>query len=362
MEIKRRIVFMKCKKITGIILIASLLFTGCSKDAHVDVTSAPSVSETITETTLNSETLASTSETLGKFEFNPHVYSAQLAKSVPQEHWDAFYNLCDALRKGENTFNCSSEEAYKWCTDATVLCCMFPAAGLKIEAKSEDGSKAFENGTGKITYKMPKEDWLKRQSDFESMILDIINSNVETDDTDYEKALKLYLYIAYNYDYENKVVEVDNYVYKTFTKKIGQCINFAAVYAYLLMQVGVDALACGTHEGTDHAWTYVTINGKGYHIDTTWALKSCYPGMEYIYLDYFMMSDEERNSDGCLISGLVVDTLPGYWVSNSTVSYAATDNTYNIRKYCTFLSLDEEKKIVRYSTEDNEIREFKYDI
>ena len=209
---------------------------------------------------------------------------------------------------------------------------------------------------------MPKEDWLKRQSDFEALIVDIINSNVETDDTDYEKALKLYLYIANNYDYEYEVKEEDNYVYKTFTKKLGQCINYAAVYAYLLLQVGVDGLACGTFDGSCHAWTYVVINGKGYHIDTTWALKSTYNGIEYVYLDYFMMSDAERNSDNCLVQDLTVDVLPGFWVNRGTVSYAATDNHYNIRSYCGFLSLDEENKIVRYVDMYNEIHEFHYDI
>ena len=185
---------------------------------------------------------------------------------------------------------------------------------------------------------------------------------VESGDTDYEKALKLYLYIANNYDYEYEVIQEDNYVYKTFTKKVGQCINFAAVYGYLLLQVGVDGLACGTYDGTCHAWTYVVINGKGYHIDTTWALKSCYPGVEHVYLDYFMMSDEERNNDNCLIKDLTVDVLPGYWVSRTNASYAATDNHYNIRSYCGFISLDEENKIVHYVDMNNEPHEFHYDI
>ena len=357
---------MNTKKIIGIILAASMLLSGCNTGKTVpSASSSEETSQTLDKivfTDAETESETTVSETKGVFEFNPHVYSGQLSKTIPQEYWDAFYNLCDALRKGEDTFDCATEEAYKWSTDSTTLCCLFPAAGLKVEGKTEDGSPAFENGKGKITYKMSKEDWLKRQADFEAMIVDIINSNVETDDTDYEKALKLYLYIANNYDYEYEVIQEDNYVYKTFTKKVGQCINFAAVYGYLLLQVGVDGLACGTYDGTCHAWTYVVINGKGYHIDTTWALKSCYPGVEHVYLDYFMMSDEERNNDNCLIKDLTVDVLPGYWVSRTNASYAATDNHYNIRSYCGFISLDEENKIVHYVDMNNEPHEFHYDI
>ena len=176
------------------------------------------------------------------------------------------------------------------------------------------------------------------------------------------KALKLYLYIANNYTYEHQVVEWDNYIYKTFMKKTGQCINFGSAYAYLLLQVGVDAEGVGTTEGMNHAWTYVTINGKGYHIDSTWALKSERPGTEYVYMDYFLMSDAERNYDGCLISGLVVDILPGYWASRTSVSYAATDNKYNLRNYCGFVSLDEENKVVHYVDTNNNPQEFHYDI
>lgn len=353
---------MKSKKTIALVLASMILISGCS--AKTDIQSEPAVTSS-SETTIEPIKFDETSETTAekaKFEFNPHVYSAQLGKSVSKEKWDALYNLCDALRAGETTFKCESEEAYKWAMDDTVLCCLFPAAGLKVDTKMEDGSPAFENGTGKIHYKMDIQEYLKRQADFEVLILDMINSSVEKDDTDYEKALKLYLYVAENFTYEHEVEEVDNYVYKTFTRKKGQCINYAAVYAYLLLQVGVDALPAGTFDGLCHAWTYVVINGKGYHIDTTWALRSEYPGIESVYLDYFMMSDAERDADNCLVKGLTVDILPGYWVSNQDVSYKAEDNHYNLRSLCRFVKLDEENKILHYIDMEDKPHEFHYDI
>lgn len=306
-------------------------------------------------------------EPLQLFEFNPHVYSPHLAKSVAQDYWDSLYNLCDALREGKTSFKCSSQKAYDWCTDITVLCDLFPAAALRIEAKSEDGSPAFKDGIGKIRYKVPVGDFLKRQSDFEEMIEEIINSNVEYDDTDYEKALKLYLYMARNYDYDHNPDSndaSDNYVMKTFIRKTGKCINFAAVYSYLLLQVGVDSLSIGCSETMDHEWAYVTINGKGYHIDPTWALHSSWEDLkgDEVYLDYFMMDDENRNDDGLHVDDLMVDILPEYWANRVSVSYAATDDHYNIRYYYIFDSLDEENKILKYTDNEGNIYEFKYDI
>lgn len=355
---------MNTKKIIGIMLASVILLSGCNTGKPVQTeSSSEETSQTLEKIVITeSETETSATETKGKFEFNPHVYSAHLAKTVDQDRWDALYNLCDALRAGETTFKCASEEAYKWATDITVLCCTFPAAGLQIDAKSSDGSPAFENGTGKITYKTSVEDWLKREKDFEDMIVDIINSNVETDDTDYEKCLKLYLYIANNYTYEHEVVMDDNYIYKTFKRKTGQCVNFAGTYAYLLMQVGVDAESVGTGDGMNHAWTYVTINGKGYHIDTTWALKSERPDADKIFLDYFLMSDEDRNNDGCYVSGLTVDILPGYWASRTSVPYTATDKQYNLRYGCLYVSLDEENKVLHYLNSDGNPAELHYDI
>ena len=355
---------MKSKKIIGILLVAAALLSGCNNGGPAQTSAGSTETSQTVEKIVFTESEPETSETesKGKFEFNPHVYSAHLAKTVDQDKWDALYSLCDALRAGESTFKCASQEAYNWATDITVLCCTFPAAGLQIEAKSSDGSPAFENGVGKITYKTSIEEWLKREKEFEDMIVDIINSNVETDDTDFEKALKLYLYVANNYTYEYEVVQDDNYIYKTFKRKTGQCVNFSSAYAYLLLQVGVDAEGVGTGEGMNHAWTYVTINGKGYHIDTTWALKSERPETDKIYLDYFMMSDEERNTDGCYVSGLTVDILPGYWASRTSVPYTATDKTYNLRNNCFFVSLDEENKVLHYEDQNGNQYEMHYDI
>ena len=341
-------------------LAVSFLISGCNKGK----TEATDISGVAGQTAASDITTSSQTETTASepFEFNPHVYSGKIAERIPQDYWDAFYNLCDALRKGEDTFGCSSQEAYNWATDVSVLCDLFPPAGAKIEGKSTDGSPAYENGTGKIHYNMPVEDFLKRESDFEVLITDILNSTIEKDDTEYERALKLYLYVAKNYVYDYSLIENlsndENYVFACFKEKKGQCVNFASVYAYLLLQAGIDAVSYRIYEELCHAWTYAVIDGKGYHIDTTWALQA--DGIEGVYLDYFMMSDKERIADGCTLTDPNVTLLPECSVNKTNVKFDAKDGQYCIRDYCKFVSLDEEKKIVHYTDLYGEPKEFCY--
>ena len=341
-------------------LAVSFLISGCNKGK----TEATDISGVAGQTAASDITTSSQTETTASepFEFNPHVYSGKIAERIPQDYWDAFYNLCDALRKGEDTFGCSSQEAYNWATDVSVLCDLFPPAGAKIEGKSTDGSPAYENGTGKIHYNMPVEDFLKRESDFEVLITDILNSTIEKNDTEYERALKLYLYVAKNYVYDYSLIENlsndENYVFACFKEKKGQCVNFASVYAYLLLQAGIDAVSYRIYEDLCHAWTYAVIDGKGYHIDTTWALQA--DGIEGVYLDYFMMSDKERIADGCTLTDPNVTLLPECSVNKTNVKFDAKDGQYCIRDYCRFVSLDEEKKIVHYTDLYGEPKEFCY--
>ena len=354
---------MKNKRILCLVLAVSFLISGCNK-GKTEATDKTDISGVAGQTAASDITTSSQTETTASepFEFNPHVYSGKIAERIPQDYWDAFYNLCDALRKGEDTFGCSSQEAYNWATDVSVLCDLFPPAGAKIEGKSTDGSPAYENGTGKICYNMPVEDFLKRESDFEVLITDILNSTIEKDDTEYERALKLYLYVAKNYVYDYSLIENlsndENYVFACFKEKKGQCVNFASVYAYLLLQAGIDAVSYRIYEELCHAWTYAVIDGKGYHIDTTWALQA--DGIEGVYLDYFMMSDKERIADGCTLTDPNVTLLPECSVNKTNVKFDAKDGQYCIRDYCRFVSLDEEKKIVHYTDLYGEPKEFCY--
>ena len=295
------------------------------------------------------------------FTFNPHEYSAKIAESYSEDYWTSFYNLCDALRVGDDTFECASKEIYEWCLDDVTLCQLFPAACMKVTGKSNDGTVPFENGIGRIYYNMPKEDFVKREAEFEECVTKVINDNVKSSYSDFEKCLFLYDYMESNftYNYDWPYFGDDGADYYCFMNKTGICCELSGVYAYLLRQVGVDAIQFDCSESLDHSWTYVIIDGKGYHIDPTWALKADSPSEE-LYLDYFMMSQKDREEDDFDFSDTQVGLLPEYFVSQSDKTFPADDETYSCLRYAFLKDIDTDKNTLHYEY-GGEIYELKYE-
>lgn len=277
--------------------------------------------------------------------FNPHLYSPMLSAFYPQEWWDSFYNLCDALREGRSSFACVSQEAYDWCMDEVTLADLFPAACVVVKGESDDGSAPYEDGVGKIHYRIPPEDYVVRQADFEALIEEILNRVLEPDDTDFEKCLKLYAYMASEYTYGDIFNENEGYTYTTLVHKEGVCENLSGVYVYLLLQVGVDALNVGCFEGIQHAWTYLILDGEGYYTDPTWAL---HEEGEALSLTYFLNSEETRNAFGLPTDDLTAGMVPGFWLSRTDTKLPATSEAYGCLLWSEFVSLDEEEKILYY--------------
>ena len=283
--------------------------------------------------------------------FNPHLYVPILDGDVPQEYWDSFYNLCDALRAGETTFACASMEAYKWATDPVTLTELFPPACTKIEGESRDGSVPFENGIGKIFYQMPAEEYVERQARFEALVVDVLNTCLEPDDDAFEKCLKLFDYMSanYSYQYDFQAQMSDGANYLAYTTGKGQCIELASVYAYYLLQAGVEALQVGCNNPEmAHAWTYTVIDGRGYHTDPTWSLREPEAGEE-LGLYYFLMTDERRKDSGCAVDDLTVPLLPRYWANFSAAEFTASDDRYCFPEGSFLMSIDEDGKTVHYT-------------
>ncbi len=294
------------------------------------------------------------------YRFNPHLYVSILADDVPQEYWESFYNLCDALRAGESSFACASEEAYRWATDPTVLNALFPAACTKIEGVGSDGSVPFEKGVGRISYRMPADEYVEREAQFEALVEDVLNTWLEPDDDEFEKCLKLYDYMESTYSYNYDFVEVmpDGANYYTIHTGRGQCIDLASVFAFFLLQAGVEALEVGSgYPSLDHAWTYVVIDGKGYHSDPTWSLRSVEDG-EDLALYYFLMSGARRAETGCAVDDLTASLLPRYWANFSAVEFVAVDEALCFPSGSFLKSIDEDNKVVRFTCfgEERELR------
>lgn len=354
------------KKIIGILLVFALVLSGCNtKEQTVDTTDESASSVTADTTATSETTTAAPSETEAKstYKFNPHLYSKTVGDAIPDDYYQALYNLIDALREGKDTFECPSQEAYDWATLDTTLNNLFPAACMKVTGVSNDGTIPYENGIGRIYYKMPADEFVIREAEYEAEIEEVLNTWLEDDDTDFEKCLKLYDYMESTFIYGNPDPSVtgDGADYCAFECKTGICEHIASIYAYLLMQSGVEAINIGIFEpDMCHAWTYVVIDGQGYHVDATWSLKK-YIGTDDLYLAYFMMSDDLRISTGCLLNDITAPLLPRYWASfYEGMEFKATDKSYEFPNSGIFKELDEENKILYYYDLDNNLQQMSY--
>lgn len=290
------------------------------------------------------------SESKEPYKFQPHLHFTFIGDAIPEDHYESLYHLIDALLEGKDSFACSSQEAYDWATDDATLNNFFPAACIKVTGKSTDGTTPFENGTGRIYYKMPKDEFLKREAQYESDIEEILNTSLDPDDNDFEKCLKLLNYMAstFTYGQVDATSTDDGADYKALQMKTGICDHLASIYAYLLMQAGVEAYNIGIFEpDMCHAWTYAIVNGKGYHIDPTWSLK--YEADSDLDLSYFMMNDQRRADSGCPLNDITAPVLPKFWAHDyESIDFKASDPDYEFPEFSTLKELDEKNKILYY--------------
>jgi len=347
------------KRFACILLAGTMLIAGCNVQTENSMTvPAQTMSDTPVVTAGDTEPVY----TAVPYDhgFDPHLYIPLLANDVPQDYWDALYSLCDALRNGESTFECSSEEAYRWAINWATLNELFPVASQVIKGESNDGSIPFENGTGRIYYDIPIEEYAARQAEFEHEITGIINSTIESDDNDFEKSLKLYYYIESSYSYADFGEDGnDGSVYYTAMNKKGLCSQLSGLYAYLLLQAGVEAVNLGCFSETvSHAWTYIVIGGKGYHSDPTWGLMVP-PDNEELALYYFLMDDERRGEYGFPVDNINAGLLPEYWEKDSAADFSATDDSLSFPGLSFLKEIDEADKTVIYNCNGYDL-ELKY--
>lgn len=303
------------------LVLALLLLAGCGAKE----TAAPEDDAAPVESgeTVGGETAGESGQTEGRYAFNPHLTVSMLAADVPESYWAALHSLVDALRAGEDTFTCQSEDAYRWATDQGTLNHLFPAACTRVTAV-EGG---FSDGVGRVHYEVPVEEFLGRQAQFEADVAALLNKVLRNCDTDFEKALKLYNYMSLNFLYEYDFVpdKGDGSVFVTFHSREGQCVDLAGLYAFLLVQAGVEAVdvSCFS-DGMDHEWVYLVLDGAGYHSDVTWGLRD---PAEPLDLTYFLMTGDMRAQSGCPVDDLTVPLLPRFWVSLSASRFPADTET-----------------------------------
>lgn len=128
----------------------------------------------------------------------------------------------------------------------------------------------------------------QQAAEYEALISQIINT-VPENISSLEKLIYLYDYLAVNYEYTPKSESPIYNSYDFLKNKNGVCDAYARTLLYLLEKVGIPSMRALSDEG-NHSWNIVSLDGKYYHVDVTWA--DPVPDRESMVLhDYFLISD-----------------------------------------------------------------------
>ena len=353
------------KRLCALILFLCMAasFSGCDIQETSGVDTA-AVSETgvgsaVVIETETSETSAATTEAGAHFEFKPLVMSSIFRDIMGEDMCLAYSNYIDAVRAGEDSFEVKSEHDYDW------MIGHFPAQFQPLYFISTESGYggAYKDGRATFQYKIPKDELKVKEAEFKKKVTGILNENLRDDYSDLEKVLALYLYISKNCSYDYDALELDPLEmdkqlssYRFLFENKGICFECAGAYNYLLLQAGVECASIGGlchNDNEGHAWSYVTINGKNYHVDPTYAMG------DPSNLSYFMMTDSQREMEGNFVKS-EMSIGCHYKEDHNGDKYDADDDSFAPLWGGTFSSFDHEKKLIHYYDKEGKEAVFDY--
>lgn len=360
----------------GMVLVLTLSvswFSGCMRtEKEAEAVSEPSVFSTgEIEDIESSESKATSPEedveatgVVGDFSegtpinysWNPYVFS-QVNLSALDEGADmVFCDWIDAIINGEATVACPSEDMM---LDLQLQMSTFfpPFYSLVSEYTYSDGQIVMQ-------FSSDEETRSQILSDFTDQIAFLIHlAAVKEEDSQTVRAIKLYRMFSgiVSYDYEAEASEeiVDVSAYRAIMQNEGICQSFASAYAYLCLQVGIDATTTsGMTDGTAgdfmaHEWTLLRLNDHYYYADTTFE-----NGMGGGGLMYFGMTSAQRElAGGFVAADYNIGSSNEIWGSDFDVSDEAFAPLWN----CVyFISLEDGPNGTVILCEDGEGNTFEF--
>ncbi len=166
----------------------------------------------------------------------------------------------------------------------------FYLSGYTYTRHTLNGEVQFLTFSGSYLY---SEEEVKQRGDkIDEAVSDFLHSAPLGDD--YEAVKSVYEYLIYETDYSMKSADNQN-ICSVFLEHESVCNGYAKAAQYLLNQMGIECIIVNGEAGGAHAWNIVCVDGKYYHMDTTWGDPSYHtdtsesgdgetPDIDYSYL------------------------------------------------------------------------------
>ncbi|WP_440603676.1 transglutaminase domain-containing protein [Bacillus sp. GB_SG_008] len=123
----------------------------------------------------------------------------------------------------------------------------------------------------------------------------IVNSIITTGMDENEKVKAIHDYVVKHVSYDTSLQSYT--AYDALANHSAVCQGYALLTYQLLKEAGIQShIVTGTGNGQSHAWNLVNIDGKWYHLDTTF--DDPVPDKQgRVMYSYFNMSDEQISKD-----------------------------------------------------------------
>lgn len=133
----------------------------------------------------------------------------------------------------------------------------------------------------------------------------VVAGLIKTEMTDFERELAIHDYIVnrVTYDTSSSIRPSAYTIYGALVENNAVCHGYAESFQYMAYLAGLESEIVlgdaidGSGKVIGHAWNMVTINGKKYHIDTTWDDPVMADGSQVLSYSYFNLSDSVMKKD-----------------------------------------------------------------
>ncbi|WP_010302293.1 transglutaminase domain-containing protein [Kurthia senegalensis] len=140
----------------------------------------------------------------------------------------------------------------------------------------------------------------------------IVASVTRPDMTDVEKVKALHDYVVTHTIYASEGLQTSQYTpYTILAEGKGVCQAYALLTYRLLQEAGIENMYVTGYTDESHAWNLVQLDGRWYHLDTTWddpvyatAYLEKFPELySTVSYAYFLLSDDSMMQDHTIDAG-----------------------------------------------------------
>ena len=135
-------------------------------------------------------------------------------------------------------------------------------------------------------------------------IQSVINVSIKEDMTDYEKVKKVHDFIINTCEYDTstddpyQLPDVSFRIEGVILKEVAVCMGYAETFELFMNLLDIEnKFVVGDADGISHAWNMVKLDGKWYHVDTTWDDPTVDGGKQVLRYNYFLITDEQISAD-----------------------------------------------------------------